>query len=315
VSGPLGREERSIVEDQSPLHRAVSEVKRHWRWGREQGFNRIVEEAELHPIARVQAGISRWQWRRRHPVKPGSALPVFVVGLQRSGTNMVIQCLQRSPEVEVHNENDRRCFVRYRLRSDDVIKEVIGQSRHRCVLLKPLCDSHRVPDLLDHLGGPVPGKAIWIYRDVDARVRSAVSKFGDVNLRVLAEIASGGGRDRWQAQGLSEEMLHLLGEFDYDRLSPESAAALFWYVRNSLYFSLGLDKRDDVLLSSYERFLAAPERGVQRLCDFVGIQGHRTLGSSLDPARSRPLPPLDLDPRVRRLCDQLDERLAASSGR
>src|SRR5437660_7321146 len=37
------------------------------------------------------------------------------------------------------------------------------------------------------------------------RSRSALSKFGDNNLRVLTEIAAGRGSDRWQAQRLRSE--------------------------------------------------------------------------------------------------------------
>ena len=46
--------------------------------------------------------------------------PVYLVGLQRSGTNMLARGLDIAPEFEVHNENDRAVFDHYLLRDDDV---------------------------------------------------------------------------------------------------------------------------------------------------------------------------------------------------
>src|SRR5205823_5162999 len=119
-------------------------------------------------------------------------------------------------------------------------------------------------DELLALDTPTDGRAIWAYRGVDGRVRSALAKFGDANLRVLTEIASGRGRETWQAQRLSPESLELIGSFDWASMSAASAAALFWYVRNSLFFDLGLERRDDVLLSSYDALVSFPEAGTRR---------------------------------------------------
>src|SRR5919202_3856242 len=112
----------------------------------------------------------------------------------------------------------------------------------------PLCDSHRTPELLDDVGlSPAP-LALWAYRSVDGRVRSAVAKFGTDNLRILRDLAAGRGHERWQAQRLSADSLELIGSFDWATMSPASAAALFWYVRNRLFFELGLDRREDGVL-------------------------------------------------------------------
>jgi hypothetical protein len=235
-------------------------------------------------------------------------MPVWLVGVQRSGTNMVVRGLEESPEVEVHNENDRSAFDRFRLRPDAVVREIILASRHRYVLFKPLCDSHRVDELLA-LDTPTAGRAIWAYRGVDGRVRSALAKFGDANLRVLTEIAAGRGGDMWQAQRLSAKSLELIRSFDWTATSPGSAAALFWYVRNSLFFDLGLNRRDDVLLSSYDAVVAAPEAGTKAVASFLGLEWDPSLADHIERRDDDRPPPLELDPRVRRLCDELEARL------
>src|SRR5438067_1208479 len=197
-------------------------------------------------------------------------MPVWLVGVQRSGTNMVVRGLEESPEVEVHNENDGAAFEHFRLRPEADVRRIILASRHRYVLFKPLCDSHRVDELLA-LDTPTAGRAIWAYRGVDGRVRSALAKFGDTNLRVLTEIAAGRGGDMWQAQRLSDESMALIRSFDWASMSSASAAALFWYVRNRLFFDLRLDSRSDVLLSSYDALVADPERETRALAAFIGL--------------------------------------------
>jgi len=284
---------------------------RHWRWARQDGLSTLIEEDDLRPLSRTSRAWRKWRWRRSHGVDGGTAMPVWLVGVQRSGTNMVVRGLEESPEVEVHNENDGAAFEHFRLRGDAAVQRIVLSSRHRYVLFKPLCDSHRVDELLA-LDTPTPGRAIWAYRGVDARVRSALAKFGDANLRVLTEIAAGRAGDLWQAQRLSPDSMQLIRSFDWGSTSPASAAALFWYVRNSLFFDLGLDRRDDVLLSSYDALVADPEAGTRALAAFLGMAWHAGLAGHIERRDAGTAAPVDLDPRVRRLCDGLESRLAVA---
>jgi hypothetical protein len=281
---------------------------RHLRWARQDGLSALIEEDDLRPISRASRAWRKWRWRRTHRVDAGTAIPVWLVGVQRSGTNMVVHGLEESPEVEVHNENDDDAFDRFRLRPDPAVRQIVLASRHRYVLFKPLCDSHRVDELLA-LDTPAAGRAIWAYRGVDARVRSALAKFGDTNLRVLTEIAAGRGDDMWQAQRLSDHSLEVIHGFDWASVSPASAAALFWYVRNSLFFDLGLDRRDDVLLSSYDALVADPEAGTQALASFLDLAWHPGLAAHIERRDGGRTAPLDIDARVRSLCDDLERRL------
>jgi hypothetical protein len=289
------------------LHR----VQRHWYWARTQGLGRLVEEDDLNPVDRARKAAAKWRWRRANGVAAGSAVPVFLVGLQRSGTNMVVRGLEASPEFEVHNENDRRAFDRFQLRPLPAIRDIVQASRHAYVLFKPLCDSHRTPELLDDLDAGGPGRAIWAYRSVDGRVASSLAKFGASNLRALAEIAAGRAADAWQAQGLSGENRALIGSFDYTAMTPATAAALFWYVRNALFFELGLDRRPDVTLVSYDRFVAGPEATMEGLCRFLGVDWNPALVAHVETRPGASRPPFDLDPVVRERCTELQQRLDA----
>ena len=294
---------------ESGASRLRRRVGRHVRWAREQGVGRLIEEDQLNPLERIPLALTKRRWRRAHQVAP-NAVPVFVVGVQRSGTNMLVRGVERSPEFEVRNENDGEAFDRFRLRPDPEIRALVEHSGHRYVLFKPLIDSHRVPRLLE-LGTPSPGRAIWAYRDVDGRVRSSVAKFGDSNLQALRRIAAG-DTSIWQAGALSRERLELLSSLDLGAMTAESGAALFWWLRNQLYFDLGLHARADVALARYEATVEDPEAAVRRICRFLEFPFRPELAAHVDRRAASTRPPLSLDARVRELCDALQERLAGA---
>ena len=76
--------------------------------GAHRGRRRLIEEDRLDPRERAGTALAKRRWRRANPAPPGRAVPVYLVGLQRSGTNMLTRGLDAAPEVEVRNENDRR---------------------------------------------------------------------------------------------------------------------------------------------------------------------------------------------------------------
>jgi hypothetical protein len=300
--------------DESRLRYLAGKAVRHVRWARTEGLARLVEEDRLNPRERFTTARNKARWRRLHRVPPGAARPVYVVGLQRSGTNMLLRGVDQAPEVEVRNENDRRVFFRYRLRSEEVLASVVRRSRHAIVLVKPLCESHLVDRLLDLPGLPA-GRAVWVYRDYVSRARSEVSKFQDANLQALRVIADGGADTIWQGQRLPAESVELVRSFDPGSLSPEAAAVLFWVVRNRLFFDLGLDRRDDVILVSYNEFVRSPEDQMKRLCAFIGLAYRPALCAHVEPRESHGTGGLDLDPRLVELADEVTARLAGAAAR
>jgi hypothetical protein len=303
---------RVFVVDLRGLPRLTARVRRNVTWVREQGVARALEEKEIDPLRTVPARLAKRRYRRRS-AGAGHAMPVYVVGVQRSGTNMLVRGFDLAPEFEVHNENDSRAFDRFKLRSDDVIGALVAASRHDYVMFKPLCDSHRVDHLLDDIRSPRPGRAVWAYRDVDGRVRSALAKFGDGNLQVLREFASGANTTRWHTQRISAASAELVRSFDYDRLSPASGAALMWLIRNRLYFELGLDQRPDVHLVSYNAFLDHPDETMQALCRFLDFRWRPDLTRHVSRRPPTYQQPLDIDPAILDECTTLLARLDAAT--
>lgn len=298
--------------DPSSIRWTWLRIRRHLRWAREEGIGRLIEEDQLDPIQRVPTAVRKALWRLSHDASP-NAVPIFVTGLQRSGTNMVVRGLERSPEFEVHNENDGAAFERFRLRPLPTIRRIVERSRHRFVLFKPLCDAHRLDELLDGLGTPSAGRALWIHRNVDDRVRSSISKFGDSNLRALRAIVDGRGASSWQAQGLSASSTELIRASVEEGLTPEAASAVFWLVRNSILFERGWDRRSDVAIVSYDAIVERPAEVMAALCGFLGIPMDDRYASHIAPRRPRASRRLDLPVAIRAACDDLTARLESAS--
>jgi hypothetical protein len=292
------------------LHR----IRQNWRWSKAHSWAHLIEEHDLNPLVRGRRAIRKSWWRlTQRDRKPTSPAPLFLVGVQRSGTNLLAHGLDELPEFHVYNEGNTKAFDNYRLRALPTIEALVGKSGARFVLFKPLCDSHRTVEMLDYFGARA--RAIWAYRSVDGRVRSAVAKFGDSNLRVLRAFAAGEEQqpwNAWQIAGLSAETADFVRSFDLDALTAESGAALFWYVRNALYFELGLHQRTDTVLVNYDTFLAEPERVAIGVCSFLEIPYRKAMIASIDPRRPSQRPPFPIDPRIREHCTALKERLDAT---
>jgi len=301
------------ASDESRLRYQWGRVSRHLHWARTEGIGKLIEEDQLDPVRRASLAWDRWRWVRSEHPERGRGTAVFLVGVQRSGTNMMLQGLESCPQIEVHNENDRRAFDRYRLKPE-AVRPIVAASRCQLVLFKPLCDSQDVVRVLDDPALVRPAKAIWAVRSVDGRVRSSVAKFGDANRQALADIAATGlPNARWEAGGLDEPLLDLVRGLDPAKLTAESASALFWYLRNDLYFRLGLDQRPDVTLARYDDFVQAPEPSMRALCDFLEFPYADRLIKHIDARTAGRRPPLEIDPRVRALCDELTARVDATT--
>jgi hypothetical protein len=63
------------------------------------------------------------------------------------------------------------------------------------------------------------------------------------------------------------------------------------------------------VLSSYEAFVADPEGTMEQLCAFIGVSNRPQFWQHVERRSSHHSRPLDIDPRVRRLCADMAERL------
>jgi hypothetical protein len=195
------------------------------------------------------------------------------------------------------------------LKELETIRQIVRSSPFPFVAFKPLTESHRAGELLSEFGR---GKVIWVYRSYQDRANSAVAKFGSHNLEILRQFSQGKQLGIWQAQGVSEENIQLIKSIDYTNISPHEAAALFWYLRNALFFDQQLDRYDNAFLVAYEQFVTYPADVMEQVCHFLECPYVPAMSSGVYPhSVGRDAPPKFAE-RIECLCTELYDRLEES---
>lgn len=193
---------------------------------------------------------------------------LFVGGVQRSGTNLLMQILDRSLETDVYHESDPRAFDNFLMRDEETIGALVARSNAPVVVFKALCELQHLQRLRQRFE---PSRIVWIYRDYHDVANSMIAAFRTVP-ETVREVARNGPEAGWWGEGLSDETLNWLRSMvdrDPDR---HTCGALLWYIRNSLFFENGLDRDPRVLVIRYEDLVSRPEAVLRSVSRFAGIR-------------------------------------------
>jgi hypothetical protein len=183
------------------------------------------------------------------------------------------------------------------------------------VVLKPICETHRILELLDRFPG---SRAVWIFRDYEDVVNSASAKWqsGREAVRRLAhgELEAAA----WRAGGLTTERLEFVRSVYSDSMSLHAANAVMWLLRNGLFFDLGADKRADLMLIRYEDLVGDPGVVSAGMFGFIGLDDPGEADSKLyrsSVSKSKfPQVPTEIATRCEALQLRLREHYAATCG-
>jgi hypothetical protein len=199
----------------------------------------------------------------------GRTLPrthVFVAGMQRSGTNMLMEILEWNPHTDVYHETDRRAFdSHYLMRQPSVIRRLSKTSRAPFFIIKSLCELDRLHNLLDAFS---PAKAVWIVRDYRDTANSAVRSFGNF-VPQMRRLAADKNADLWRGHGMSDATQTLLRKISDLDPSELDGAAIMWFYRNVLFFDQKLQHDRRVAVLRYEDLVNDPRAKLQKLCRFL----------------------------------------------
>jgi hypothetical protein len=271
-----------------------------------------TQPATGHDATSLLARLRRATWRQGKSLRqrwlPRSVdQHVFVAGVQRSGTNLLMDVLDRSLETRVFHETDARAFERYVMRDPGVIQRLVEQCTAPFFVIKALCELDRINALMDTFA---PAKTIWIARDWRDTVVSANKSFGGF-VQQWKRLTHGDPVN-WRGRGMSLETREMLTELYHPEASEAEGAAIMWFYRNILFFEQRLDTDPRVHLMFYEDLVRYPLREVAKVYDFLGLQGfnQRVVGRIHARSVKRRSPP-DIAPAVMSLCDELLARFRA----
>lgn len=245
--------------------------------------------------------------RLKHYLSPAKqSLVVFVAGAQRSGTNMLMDCLDWSGETDAYHESDPRAFRNYQLLPRDVIHSLVESSSFPCVPIKALCEAEQILELLDEFK---PAKAIWVIRDFRDTVNSAIRNFPDFTDRVREIAEDPRSAPGWFARGISDQTLSLIRKLNYPDMNSASASAIRWYIRNVLYFEQGLERDDRVMLVRYSDLVTNPVDTLRSIFSFAGLGDFSPFITRKVHAKSiKKNPEPGIHPEIREVCMSLQDR-------
>jgi hypothetical protein len=235
---------------------------------------------------------------------------IFVAGMQRSGTNMLMELLEWGGDTDVYHETDSRAFNKYEMRARPVIHELAKQSPAAFFIIKSLCELDQIKSLMDEFQ---PAKTLWIVRAYDDSISSAIRSFGNFTAQ-LHRLVNDKEAAEWRGRGMSDETQELLKKLDHPEINEASAAALMWYYRNVLFFEQGLNLDSRVKLIFYEDLVSEPQVALKGVFKFLTMPNWSPWISRYIHARSvRKSPRTDIEPGVREICEELTNRFAALS--
>ncbi|MGD8325980.1 MAG: sulfotransferase [Sphingomonadales bacterium] len=246
-----------------------------------------------------------WQIRkashqRLNPWK-GERETILVPGVQRSGTNMLMDVLDLSLETDVFHERDPRAFDSYHLRPYVRQMELRDTSHARFFVLKALLDSEKTSELLSFLA---PAKAVWMYRNYDDMVNSNLRNWpGGRNQ--IEDLMRDPFKTGYRAWGMTEETLRLIKRHYEPGMDDASAIALFWYYRNQLFFDQQLDENQNVIVLKYEDVASEPEPTLKWLCEKLDLDFTPRMASQIHAKSIGKRKPSEIRLDIRKLCDQM----------
>lgn len=243
--------------------------------------------------------------QRLRPCRSGKQT-LLVAGNQRSGTNMLMNVLERSAVTDVFHEHDDRAYDNYLMREMEVISRLHANSPAPHVVLKTLCELDAVPQLMEALA---PARTVWLFRDYCDVVNSMRRSFGDSFRRQLARIASDPCSDDWRAGGMSQATRQIVESAHAREVNEESAAALQWYFRNVLFLEQSLDVDSHVLLVAYERLVEQPDSEFARICKFADIPLTEFMTARVFATSVGKNPAPGIDAEIAAHCAALQQRL------
>lgn len=234
------------------------------------------------------------------------ARPVFIAGMQRSGTTMLMNVFHLRPDTSVFDEaRNSTVFKNFRIRDVGTLRRGLMSQSLPIAVFKVICDSHEIVSLFEAFPD---AKVLWMYRNPGDNADSQLKKF-EHPVKAIKLVHAGEQGGGWFAEGVSENTRRTLHQFRGNELSDFDWACLNWWARNQLFFEqdLASDKRVEVL--RYEELVANPIDVMGQVIDWLGMPYH---DRSFRFVHSRSVNKTDrssLNPEIERLCQSVLDSL------
>lgn len=228
---------------------------------------------------------------------------VFILGSGRSGTDIVAHCLSKAWDVELINEDNPKAFDNWRLKCLDAVSEAVKASGAKLVLFKPIVETLRAREFLDHFSG---SSVVFVIRNPYDAINSMVRFFGDGHVRAVQSwVASDFSR---QSQA-PDSVKQFVKSQCHESLSIEDASGLYWLVYNSAFDFLDLSSCASATMVRYESLVQQPDQTMEQVCRFLDLKWNPSMTDEVYSGSLGKNPKPDLSPEIERACLAQWERL------
>jgi hypothetical protein len=243
------------------------------------------------------------------PHSKGTSIPIFVFGLQRSGTTMMMNIFEMDHRIKVYKESkENKVFTNSLIKSYNILHHTIDVCKMPYVAYKTLCDSHKIIDILHEFE---PCKALWIYRNYRDVANSYDRKWphADRAIRIVCTGGTGGG---WFQEGVSEDSQHILRDIYSSHLTRYDCLCLAWWARNRLVIEHNLGDLPNVLLVDYDRLVQHKFDECNTIYQFLGLDFRERMVADVHAESIGRHQVPAINPDVQQLCDDLTGTLEQS---
>jgi len=235
--------------------------------------------------------------------------PVFILGCNRSGTNMVCKAIGKHPYGWDYWESDfSLAFNGYYLRAAWIIEFLIHHTPAPVISFGCILDSQFTNELLSRFQG---ARAIWVYRQYFDVANSCARMQWGYNLKDLVRWVARGELEKLGARGkrISASTVRLFSRLFREDLSIIDSACLYWYMRNQLYFNLGLHADSRVLNVQYEDTVGNKENAFRRIFGHLGLPFDPAVIEGIFASSVGKHPKPNIDSAIQEVCEALKTRL------
>jgi len=220
-----------------------------------------------------------------------------------------------------HSKLSSRDERQLRLNPLPEVAAMLSKDRASLLVPKPLVETQNADKLLNYFesahsesaearrGTFAHAKALWMYRHYRDVAASKLKKSGLQNgIRDMQHIVE--RSSSWRAENVPEHIRDVIVQFYHEEMNPHDGAALYWYVRNSFLFELGLHDDPRVMLCKYEDFVQAPAAKMQQIYRF--LDRPLPLDDKLADVHATSIGKgagVTISPPVAEVCDSMMERL------
>jgi len=231
---------------------------------------------------------------------------LFIFGVQRSGTSVTFQNFSKFFGVKGYDEfsdltvlgDEKLRFSSYRR-----AKNIINKNLEPYIIHKPLVESQVADIVLQNFYNSI---GIWMYRDYRDVVNSFHKKFGESIGRHHIDLIIKGDLNNWRSERVPEKFQKLAIDLNKNELTNQDCTALYWYIRNSLYFEYQFYNISNLKLVCYEVFVQNPSHFITKICnlwDYKYKIDFTKLNFNTN-SINRDSPP-NIKPEIKELCDKL----------